>query len=212
MCTVLNKQKMCALQVSALILNFLQPPKSEADEELVHEVVKTPEVKHWESFGSCLEIEAESVKVTREKVLAQSNPKSFFPRHTRVPSCNHCIFNHLQLRFKFSRVRRKFEAPVCFSDRALADIKKGHIICASYQDRRFSIKQIQCDRGIQAVASVQTGSTQTLRYACRFSTRNRIQSTGRRGCSFSAKTCQLAKMSVFMHSNYTSRSHILSIK
>lgn len=58
--------------------NFLQPPKSEADEELVHEVVKTPEVKHWESFGSCLEIEAESVQVTREKVLAQSNTKSFF--------------------------------------------------------------------------------------------------------------------------------------
>ncbi|XP_075901198.1 dynein axonemal intermediate chain 3 [Nelusetta ayraudi] len=113
---------------------ILSPPKSEADEELVHEVVKTPEVKHWESFGSCLEIEAESVKVTREK-----------------------------LRFKFSRVRRKFEAPVCFSDRALADIKKGHITCASYQDRRFSIKHIQCDRGIQAVASVQTGSTQTLR-------------------------------------------------
>lgn len=109
-------------------------------------------------------------------------------------------------------MRRKFEAPVCFSDRALADIKKGHIICASYQNKRFSIKQIQCDRGIQAVASVQTGSTQTLRYACTFSTRNRIWPTGRQQCLFSAKTCQLAKMSVFMHSNYTSRSHILSIK
>lgn len=68
--------------------DFLQPPKSEADEELVHEVVKTPEVKHWESFGSCLEIEAESVKVTREKVLARSNTKYCFST-----SCKDCIFN-----------------------------------------------------------------------------------------------------------------------
>lgn len=58
--------------------NFLQPPKSEADVEQVHEVAKTPEVKRWESFGSCLEIEAESVKVTREKVsiLHQSKRKA----------------------------------------------------------------------------------------------------------------------------------------
>lgn len=138
------------------------------------EVVKTPETKHWESFGSCLEIEEESVKVKTEKVRTQSNTKriSAFSVFILVS-----IFNtrhlcalvlsvlYLQLRFKFSRVRKKFEAPVCFSDRSIADVKKGHIICASYQDSRFSIKQMQMDRGIQAVASLQSSSTQTLRYA-----------------------------------------------
>lgn len=60
--------------------DFLQPPKSESDVEQVYEVSKTPEVKRWESFGSCLEIDAECVKVTREKVLAsvQRKQKSFF--------------------------------------------------------------------------------------------------------------------------------------
>lgn len=109
-------------------------------------------------------------------------------------------------------MRKKFGAPVSFSDRAIADIKKGHIICASYQDSRFSIKQIQSDRGIQAVASVQTGSSQTLRYARWRRTRNRIESAGKQECLFSAKTCQLAQLSLFMHSNYVAKSHILSVK
>lgn len=53
--------------------DVLQPPEPEKEEEFVPEVVKTPETKHWESFGSCLEIEEESVKVKTEKVQTQSN-------------------------------------------------------------------------------------------------------------------------------------------
>lgn len=47
----------------------LQPPDTETAQELEEEVNKTPEPKPWISLGSEIEIEEESVKETREKVL-----------------------------------------------------------------------------------------------------------------------------------------------
>ncbi|KAK7889892.1 hypothetical protein WMY93_025452 [Mugilogobius chulae] len=102
---------------------LLNPPKPPTPVESVIEVCKTPEPKPWISLGSELEIEEESVKQTRKKIC-----------------------------FKFSRERRKFGAALCFSDRT-ADVKDGYLECASYQDSRFSIKQMQRDTGIQAVHS-----------------------------------------------------------
>lgn len=102
--------------------------------------------------------------------IKTQNASQFFSVFILVSSFNQrhlCVLilsaAYLQLRFKFSRVREKFEAPACFSDRSIADVKKGQITCASYQDSRFSVKQMQRDRGIQAVASLQSSSTQTLR-------------------------------------------------
>ncbi|KAJ0032615.1 hypothetical protein NQD34_002696 [Periophthalmus magnuspinnatus] len=109
------------------------PPKPPTPVESVIEIPKTPEPKPWVSLGSELEIEEEAVKDAREKV-----------------------------RFKFSRVRRKFGAALCFSDRSTADVKDGHLECASYPDSRFSIKQIQRDMGMQAVPQLHSSSTQTL--------------------------------------------------
>uniref|UniRef100_A0A8C6X0G5 Uncharacterized protein n=1 Tax=Neogobius melanostomus TaxID=47308 RepID=A0A8C6X0G5_9GOBI len=93
-----------------------QPPKPPSPVEPVIEICKTPEPIPWVSLGSEVEIEEESVKETREKLW-----------------------------FKFSRVRRKFGTAVCFSDRSAADVKDGYLECASYQDSRFSIKQMQRD-------------------------------------------------------------------
>ncbi|KAJ0065443.1 hypothetical protein NL108_010717, partial [Boleophthalmus pectinirostris] len=101
--------------------------------ESVIEICKTPEPKPWVSLGSELEIEEESVRDTKEKVC-----------------------------FKFSRVRHKFGAAVRFSDRRAADVKDGFLECASYQDSRFSIKQLQRDAGMQAVPQLHGSSTQTL--------------------------------------------------
>lgn len=82
-----------------------------------------------------------------------------------------------QLRYKFSRVRRKFGAPVCFSDRNTADAKDGHLECASYQDSRFSIKLMQRDCGMQAVPRLQSSSAQTQWYASKSVHINLICST-----------------------------------
>ncbi|KAM9358400.1 dynein axonemal intermediate chain 3 [Symphorus nematophorus] len=111
---------------------ILSPPEPETPEVFENEVYKTPEPKQWLSLGSELEIDEESIKETRKK-----------------------------LRYKFSRVRRKFGAPVCFSDRNTADAKDGYLECASYQDSRFSIKQMQRDCGMQAVPRLQSSNTQT---------------------------------------------------
>ncbi|XP_042368184.1 dynein axonemal intermediate chain 3 [Plectropomus leopardus] len=111
---------------------ILSPPELETPEVFESEVNKTPEPKQWISLGSEQEIDEESFKETREKLW-----------------------------YKFSRVRRKFGAPVCFSDRNIADAKDGYLECASYQDSRFSIKQMQRGCGMQAVPRLQSSSAQT---------------------------------------------------
>ncbi|XP_059197452.1 dynein axonemal intermediate chain 3 [Centropristis striata] len=113
---------------------ILNPPEPETPEVLEYEmkVNKTPEPREWISLGSEKEIEEESFKETREKLM-----------------------------YKFSRVRRKFGRPICFSDRNTADAKDGYLECASYQDSRFSIKQMQRDCGVQAVPRLQSSSAQT---------------------------------------------------
>ncbi|XP_044056933.1 dynein axonemal intermediate chain 3 isoform X2 [Siniperca chuatsi] len=111
---------------------ILNLPEPETPEVLENEVNKIPKPRQWISLGSEKEIDEESIKETREKLW-----------------------------YKFSRVRRKFGVPVCFSDRSTADAKGGYLECVSYQDSRFSIIQMQRDCGIQAVPRLQSSSAQT---------------------------------------------------
>uniref|UniRef100_A0A3Q0RVD9 Dynein axonemal intermediate chain 3 n=1 Tax=Amphilophus citrinellus TaxID=61819 RepID=A0A3Q0RVD9_AMPCI len=69
-----------------------------------------------------------------------------------------------ETREKFSKVRRTFGAPVCFSDRNAADAKDSLLRFASYQDSRFSIKLMQRDCRTQAVPRLQSSSAQTQWY------------------------------------------------
>ncbi|XP_045906664.1 dynein axonemal intermediate chain 3 isoform X2 [Micropterus dolomieu] len=111
---------------------ILNPPEPETPEVFQNEVNKIPAPRQWISLGSEQEIEEESIKETREKLL-----------------------------YKFTRVRRKFGLPVCFSDRNAADAKDAYLECASYQDSRFSIKKMQRDCGVQSVPRLQSSSAQT---------------------------------------------------
>ena len=63
-----------------------------------------------------------------------------------------------QLRFKVSRSRRDFGAPVRFSDHA-AD-EDSHK-CVSFKDEKFSIRAMEKETGVQAIPSVTTSSAQT---------------------------------------------------
>ncbi|KAM9848859.1 dynein axonemal intermediate chain 3 [Aulostomus maculatus] len=112
------------------------PPEPETPEmtpeEFSCDFNKTPEPKQWVSLGSEQEIKEESVQESREKLV-----------------------------LRFSRERRKFGMPFCFSDRNVADVKDGYLECVSYQDSRFSIKQMQRDCGMQAVPRLQSSSAQT---------------------------------------------------
>ncbi|KAK1896340.1 WD repeat-containing protein 63 [Dissostichus eleginoides] len=113
---------------------ILNPPQPETPEVCENEVNKTgrSEPKPWISLGSEQEIDEESFKESREKLW-----------------------------YKFSRVRRKFGAPVCFSDRNITDAKDAYMECVPFQDSRFRIKQMQRDCGMQAVPRMQSSSSQT---------------------------------------------------
>uniref|UniRef100_A0A3B4GG99 WD repeat domain 63 n=1 Tax=Pundamilia nyererei TaxID=303518 RepID=A0A3B4GG99_9CICH len=100
--------------------------------ELEDDVSKTPEPKPWISLGSELEVDQESVKETREKLC-----------------------------YKFD-LKRRPGLPVCFSDRNSTEAECRSVACPSYQDSRFSIKQMQRDCGMQAVPKLQSSTRNVL--------------------------------------------------
>nr|XP_020458559.1 WD repeat-containing protein 63 isoform X1 [Monopterus albus] len=113
-------------------LDVVQPPEPETPDVFQNEANKSREPKQWISLGSEKEIDEESVIETRGKLL-----------------------------YKCSRVRKKFGAPVSFSDRNTTDANDGYLACTSYQHSSFSIKQMQKDCMIQAVPRLQSSSAQT---------------------------------------------------
>uniref|UniRef100_A0A3Q4AE57 Uncharacterized protein n=1 Tax=Mola mola TaxID=94237 RepID=A0A3Q4AE57_MOLML len=120
---------------------ILNPPQPETQETSDDEIIKTPEPKEWVSLGSEREVDEESVKESKK-----------VQRHTL---------------YMFSRVRRKFGEPVCFSDRNAADVRDGLVECVSYQDSRFNIRLMQRDCGMQAIPKVDSSSSQTQRKTMR---------------------------------------------
>ncbi|NWS50995.1 WDR63 protein, partial [Chunga burmeisteri] len=122
--------------------NLQKPPetaeeKEEEKEENREEALevhpyKPPVHKPWVSLGSEKEVEEESVKDTVTKI-----------------------------KYKISRVRRKFGAPITFTDKNASHVKDSYIECISYQDKTFSIKMLEKDVGIQMVPKIREVSTQT---------------------------------------------------
>ncbi|KFV17009.1 WD repeat-containing protein 63, partial [Tauraco erythrolophus] len=123
--------------------NLLKPPETakekeeEKEEENREETLevhpyKPPVPKPWVSLGSEKEVEEESVKETVTKI-----------------------------KYMISRVRRKFGAPITFTDKNASHVKDSYIECTPYQDKTFSIKRLEKDVGVQMVPKVREASTQT---------------------------------------------------
>ncbi|XP_063263482.1 dynein axonemal intermediate chain 3 isoform X3 [Prinia subflava] len=105
----------------------------EETEETEENREETPEVhRTWVSLGSEKEVEEESVK----------------ERDTKI-------------RYKFSRVRRKFGAPIAFTDKNASEDKDSYAECMAYGDDTFSIKMLERDVGVQIVPKLRETSTQT---------------------------------------------------
>ncbi|NXU13030.1 WDR63 protein, partial [Pardalotus punctatus] len=112
--------------------DLLKPPVTGEETEEENKE-ETPEgPRPWISLGSEKEVEEESLK----------------ERDTKI-------------KFKISRVRRKFGAPITFTDRNASDDKDSYAECASYKDETFSIKMLERDVGLQIVPKVRETSTQT---------------------------------------------------
>ncbi|XP_031430157.1 dynein axonemal intermediate chain 3 isoform X2 [Clupea harengus] len=107
--------------------------KAEQEEEEEDMVIPTtPVPQPWVSLGSEREIEDETVTESR-------------PR----------------LKYKISRIRREFGAPVIFSDRNAVETKDGFLECVSYQDKSFSLREMENNCGTQAIPNVISAGTQT---------------------------------------------------
>ncbi|XP_078501688.1 dynein axonemal intermediate chain 3 [Lissotriton helveticus] len=117
---------------------ILNPPQDQEAEQETEETIedefvyRPPVPKAWVSLGSEAEIEAESV--------------------IQAPA---------KIKYKVSRIRKKFGAPISFSDQNPLDVKDGYIECTSYEDKRFTIEMKERDIGIQVVAQEKEASTQT---------------------------------------------------
>ncbi|XP_040466174.1 dynein intermediate chain 3, axonemal isoform X7 [Falco naumanni] len=123
--------------------NFVKPPETaeekeeEEEEEIREETLEIhpykPRIhKPWVSLGSEKEVEEESVKESVKKI-----------------------------KYMISRVRRKFGAPITFTDKNASHVKDSYIECMSYQEKTFSIKMLEKDVGIQMVPKIREASTQT---------------------------------------------------
>ncbi|NWV84831.1 WDR63 protein, partial [Dasyornis broadbenti] len=112
--------------------NLLKPPATEEETEEENIEETLKGVKSWVSLGSEKEVEEESLK----------------ERDTKI-------------KFKISRVRRKFGAPITFTDKNASDDKDSYAECTSYEDNTFSIKMLERDVGLQTVPKVRETSTQT---------------------------------------------------
>ncbi|XP_071292466.1 dynein axonemal intermediate chain 3 isoform X1 [Agelaius tricolor] len=115
--------------------NFLKSLEAAEEKEETEEenIEETPEVrKPWVSLGSEKEVEEESV----------------IERDTKI-------------KYKISRVRRQFGAPIAFTDKNAADDKESYAECTAYEDNTFSIKMLERDVGVQMVPKLREASTQT---------------------------------------------------
>ena len=54
-----------------------------------------------------------------------------------------------KVKFRISRKRREFGAPVAFSDRNVSDAKDGFVECPSYDDDGHGLLKKELDKGIQ---------------------------------------------------------------
>uniref|UniRef100_A0A4W3HMR7 Dynein axonemal intermediate chain 3 n=1 Tax=Callorhinchus milii TaxID=7868 RepID=A0A4W3HMR7_CALMI len=117
---------------SLRIHDFLQMLDQKTEEEEEAYVTKFSDFKPWVSLGSGIEIEHEMVKESETKV-----------------------------KFRISRIRKEFGSKVLFTDRSASAAKDSYVECASYPDSSFSLKMMERDVGVQAVAQLQETNTQT---------------------------------------------------
>ncbi|KAG8132597.1 hypothetical protein E2320_010439 [Naja naja] len=118
------------------IKKVVLPPEPEEEEEVKEgvpeEVYKPPVRKPWVSLGSEKEIEEESV---RESIR--------------------------RIKYMISRPHKEFGIRVKFQNRNATLDKHAYVDCMPYQDKNFTIRQLEKHIGVQVVPEEQNTGTQT---------------------------------------------------
>ncbi|XP_056353805.1 dynein axonemal intermediate chain 3 isoform X2 [Oenanthe melanoleuca] len=127
--------------------NFYMVASEEAKENLLKslEAVEEKEETEEENIEETLEVHKPWVSLGSEKEVEEESLKE---RDTKI-------------KYKISRARRKFGAPITFTDKNASDDKDSYAECTAYEDDTFSIKLLERDVGVQMVPKVREASTQT---------------------------------------------------
>ncbi|XP_042318126.1 dynein axonemal intermediate chain 3 isoform X2 [Sceloporus undulatus] len=118
--------------------SILNPPEEEEEEGEIKEgiqeeyIYKPPVRKPWVSLGSEKEIEEESVKESRSRI-----------------------------KFMISRPHKEFGVRIKFHKRNASTDKQGYVDCTSYQDKNFTIRQLEKHTATQVVPEEKVTGTQT---------------------------------------------------
>ncbi|KAM3838583.1 dynein axonemal intermediate chain 3 [Vipera latastei] len=116
--------------------NILNPPEPEEEEEIKEgvpeEIYKPPVRKPWVSLGSEKEIEEESVRESTRRI-----------------------------KYMISRPHKEFGIRVRFQNRNATLDKNAYVECMPYQDKNFTIRQLEKHVGIQVVPEEENTGTQT---------------------------------------------------
>ncbi|NXC84064.1 WDR63 protein, partial [Cercotrichas coryphoeus] len=127
--------------------NFYMVASEEAKENLLKSlaVVEEREETEEENIEETLEVHKPWVSLGSEKEVEEESLKE---RDTKI-------------KYKISRARRKFGAPITFTDKNASDDKDSYAECTAYEDDTFSIKMLERDVGVQMVPKLRENSTQT---------------------------------------------------
>ncbi|NXD38900.1 WDR63 protein, partial [Copsychus sechellarum] len=127
--------------------NFYMVASEEAKENLLKSlaVVEEREETEEENIEEALEVHKPWVSLGSEKEVEEESLKE---RDTKI-------------KYKISRARRKFGAPITFTDKNASDDKDSYAECTAYEDDTFSIKMLERDVGVQMVPKLRENSTQT---------------------------------------------------
>ncbi|NXX29003.1 WDR63 protein, partial [Nicator chloris] len=127
--------------------NFYIVASEEAKENLLKSLVTAEEKEETEEENreEALEVRKPWVSLGSEKEVEEESLKE---KDTKI-------------KYKISRVRRKFGAPVTFTDNNASEEKDNYAECTAYEDDTFSIKILERDAGVQMVPKLRETSTQT---------------------------------------------------
>ncbi|NXE66469.1 WDR63 protein, partial [Calcarius ornatus] len=127
--------------------NFYIVASEEAKEDFLKslEAAEEKEETEEENIEEALEVRKPWVSLGSEKEVEE---ESLIERDTKI-------------KYKISRVRRQFGAPIAFTDKNAADDKESYAECTAYEDNTFSIKMLERDVGVQMVPKLREASTQT---------------------------------------------------
>ena len=98
------------------------------------------------------------------------------------------------MKFRISRKRREFGAPVFLSDRNVSDAKDGFVECPSFDDDSYGLLKKELDKGIQVCESPMDTCTEWLKSVRQKAHRGRVLKSSRLRAKIGAYLVRIGRL------------------